>query len=147
MLISAFNAYQSDNTACLMLIIVDKTWNRFISKRPLFRQRSVQLKFFVPAKCKTRCFRYISLMYTDVCTDVYIRIYHITTISPPVFSNLTANRIYKLHCDANSHTNQNANLCPHPILPTAMPTTAHIWFYMVWNHVISNMGSGWHCSW
>ena len=68
---------------------------------------------------------------------MYIRIYHITpcifehTTSPPVFSNMTANRIYKLRCDANSHTNQNANLCPYPILPTAMPTTAHIRFYMV----------------
>ena len=57
MLISAFNAYQLDNTACLMLIIVDKTWIRFFSKRPLFRQRSVQLEFFVPAKYKTRHFR------------------------------------------------------------------------------------------
>ena len=63
MLISAFNAYQSDNMACLMLISVDKTWNRFISNRPLLRRRSVQLEFFVPTKCKTQCFRFISLMH------------------------------------------------------------------------------------
>ncbi len=62
MLISAFNAYQSDDMACLMLISVDKTWNRFISQRPLFRGRSVQLEFFVPAKSKTRRFRLNSLM-------------------------------------------------------------------------------------
>ncbi len=48
--------------ACLMLISVDKTWNRFISNWPLFRGRSVQLEFFVPAKSKTRRFRFISLI-------------------------------------------------------------------------------------
>ena len=40
------------------------------------------------------------------------------------------NRIYKLGYDTKSHTNQNANLCPYPILPNAMPITAHIRYYM-----------------
>ncbi len=62
MLISAFNAYQSDDMACLMLISVDKTWNRFISNRPLFRRRSVQLEFFAPAKSNSWRFRLNSLI-------------------------------------------------------------------------------------
>ena len=61
----AFNAHQLDDMACLMLISVDKTWNRFILNRPLFWQQSVQLEYFVPAKCKTRRFRFISLI-TDL---------------------------------------------------------------------------------
>ncbi len=35
-------------------------------------------------------------------------------------------QIYEVHYDTNSHTNQNANLCSYPVLPTAMPTSAHI---------------------
>ena len=52
MLISAFNAYQSDNTACLMLIIVEKTWNRFISKRPLFGNGLSSSSFLFPPNIK-----------------------------------------------------------------------------------------------
>jgi hypothetical protein len=33
------------------------------------------------------------------------------------------------------------------ILPTAMPTTAHIRCYMILDHVELNKGSGWHCRW
>ena len=51
MLISAFNAYQCGQNL-----------KSFISNRPLFRGRSVQLEFFVPAKSKTRRFRLVSLM-------------------------------------------------------------------------------------
>ena len=36
----------------LMLISVDKTRNRFISNRPLFRQRSVSLSFLFPPNVK-----------------------------------------------------------------------------------------------
>jgi hypothetical protein len=41
----------------------------------------------------------------------------------------------------NSHiiTNHHANLCPYPILPTAKPTTAHIRYYMISDHVESNI--------
>jgi hypothetical protein len=36
-------------------------------------------------------------------------------------------------------TNHHANLCPYPILPTAMPTIAHIQYYMISDHVESNI--------
>jgi hypothetical protein len=41
----------------------------------------------------------------------------------------------------NSHiiTIHHANLCSYPILPTAKPTTAHIRYYMISDHVISNI--------
>ncbi len=79
----AFNTYHQLKavwclSACLMLISrtirlfnayhCGQNLKSFISNRPLFRQRSVQLEFFVPAKCKTRHFRYISLMWVNTNT-------------------------------------------------------------------------------
>ena len=85
------------------------------------------------------------MVCTLTCALTCIQIYHVTLpcvysniTSSPIYSNMTcniANRIYELRYDTISHTNQNANLCPYPIVPTVMPTTAHIRFYMVRNHV------------
>ena len=42
-------------------------------------------------------------------------------------------------------TNHHAILCPFPILPIAMPTTAHIRYYIISDHVESNIRiSLWH---
>ena len=69
-----------------MLISVDKTRNRFISNRPLFRQRSVQLEFFVPAKCKTLCsFIYLTYPLRKICC----RVGTYTTPNAPRFTPTT----------------------------------------------------------
>ncbi len=46
---------------------------------------------------------------------------------------------YIFRYDTKSFTNPSANLRPIPILPTSMPTTAHIQNYMISDHVESNI--------
>ena len=49
------------------------------------------------------------------------------------------NRIYELCCDTKSHTKPSANSSSFPMLPTAMPTTAHIRYSMMSDHVELNI--------
>jgi len=102
---------------------------------------------------------------THIRFFVWIRFYmisdHVESIMTPIsdFTNCNANHCpySKLHdfgpyrieyifrYDTKSFTNPSANLCPIPMLPTAMPTTAHIRNYMISDHVESNISiSLWH---
>jgi hypothetical protein len=67
-------------------------------------------------------------------------------ISDSTWCQTMYNRIYRLGYGINSRIiiNHYANLRPYPILPIALPTTAYIWYYMISDHVESNI---WTPSW
>jgi hypothetical protein len=58
----AFLCLSADKWLHFVPIIVEKKLNRFILKRPFFRERSVRFDFFVPPKKQTS-FRFISLIF------------------------------------------------------------------------------------
>jgi hypothetical protein len=80
---------------------------------------------------------------TPVPTCAPFRFYQLQCQPLPIFEitwfRTMYYRIYVFRYDTKSFTNPSANLCPIPILPTAMPTTAHIRNYMISDHVESNI--------
>jgi hypothetical protein len=109
---------------------IDFTWNRYRVKSILCEHFCVRDSYSIKHNSKMCNFEYtIFHLYSNLYDFDYVK------------SNIQL--IYGI----NSHiiTNHHANLCPYPILPTVMPTTAHIRYYMISDHVESNIWTPlWH---
>ena len=72
----AFNAYQTGYCSFNACQSVENNWNRFISKRPLFRTRSVRIKNFLARKCN--CFlldlSVLFLAWIKGCVNFYVMV-------------------------------------------------------------------------
>jgi len=94
---------------------------------------------------QNRFYANILVCETHIRYFTFIRIY---TILDHVESNIQTHFLFpksQLHPKTLIITNHHAIHWPFPILPTAMPTTAHIRYYMILDHVESNIHiSLWH---